>query len=189
MNWVAYSVVKKVRPFQKAIGEVVRAGQIFDFFAGVVLRSGGETIPSVRPGVSVEITREPVGVVGIITPWNFPIAIPAWKIAPALAVAVTLSFEPSLGDQASVTAACVLAAVSIVLGALLCVPAGRLADRIGKARVASFCMIASALAAFGTAASFGGAPWITVIFVLIWGGFHNTRFRAVFRAGRRCNPT
>src|SRR6185437_13313662 len=45
----------------------------------------GEAMPSVRPGIKVEITREPVGVVGIITPWNFPIAIPAWKIAPALA--------------------------------------------------------------------------------------------------------
>jgi len=88
-----------------------------------------------------------------------------------VAVAVALSFEPNLGEEASVTAARVLAAVSIVLGALLCVPAGRLADRIGKARIAGFCMIASAFAAFGTAASFGGDPWITVIFVLIWGAF------------------
>src|SRR3954469_17857061 len=69
----------------EAIGEVQRAGNIFKFFAGEALRPGGETMPSVRPGVDVELTREPVGVVGIITPWNFPIAIPAWKIAPALA--------------------------------------------------------------------------------------------------------
>ena len=66
----------------EAIGEVARAGQIFKFFAGEALRVPGERLASVRPGVDVEVTREPVGVVGIITPWNFPIAIPAWKIAP-----------------------------------------------------------------------------------------------------------
>jgi len=79
----------------EGIGEVVRASQIFDFFAGEVLRFGGETIPSVRPGVSVEMTREPLGVVGIITPWNFPIAIPAWKIAPALCYGNTVVFKPA----------------------------------------------------------------------------------------------
>lgn len=79
----------------EGIGEVVRAGQIFDFFAGEVLRLAGESIPSVRPGVGVEVTREPVGVVGIITPWNFPIAIPAWKIAPALAYGNTVVFKPA----------------------------------------------------------------------------------------------
>ena len=68
----------------EAIGEVVRAGQIFDFFAGEALRIPGEKFPSVRPGVDIEVTREAVGVVGIIAPWNFPIAIPSWKIAPAL---------------------------------------------------------------------------------------------------------
>ena len=69
----------------EGIGEVTRAGQIFLFFSGECLRMAGEKVPSVRPGIDVEITREPVGVVGLITPWNFPIAIPAWKIAPALA--------------------------------------------------------------------------------------------------------
>src|SRR5882724_3340911 len=68
----------------EGVGEATRAGQIFEFFAGEALRLSGETIPSVRPGVGVEITREAIGVVGIITPWNFPIAIPSWKIAPAL---------------------------------------------------------------------------------------------------------
>ena len=77
------------------IGEVVRAGAIFKFFAGEALRLGGEKIPSVRPGVEVEIAREPVGVVGIITPWNFPIAIPAWKIAPALAYGNCIVFKPA----------------------------------------------------------------------------------------------
>lgn len=79
----------------EGIGETVRAAQIFDFFVGEALRLAGETLPSVRPGVGVEITREPVGVVGIITPWNFPIAIPAWKIAPALCYGNTVVFKPA----------------------------------------------------------------------------------------------
>ncbi|MEQ8599319.1 MAG: aldehyde dehydrogenase family protein [Devosia sp.] len=79
----------------EGIGEVTRAAQIFDFFAGEVLRLAGEVLPSVRPGVGVEITREPIGVVGIITPWNFPIAIPAWKIAPALAYGNTVVVKPA----------------------------------------------------------------------------------------------
>jgi len=79
----------------EAIGEVARAGYIFKFFAGEALRSGGEALPSVRPGIGVEITREPVGVVGLITPWNFPIAIPAWKIAPALAFGNTVVLKPA----------------------------------------------------------------------------------------------
>ncbi len=79
----------------EGIGEVVRAAAIFDFFAGEALRLIGETVPSVRPGVGVEITREAVGVVGIITPWNFPIAIPTWKIAPALVFGNTIVFKPA----------------------------------------------------------------------------------------------
>lgn len=83
------------KPLAEGIGEVVRAGNIFKFFAGEVLRSGGETLPSVRPGIQVEISREPVGVVALITPWNFPIAIPAWKIAPALAYGNCVVFKPA----------------------------------------------------------------------------------------------
>ena len=79
----------------EGIGEVARAGQIFDFFAGEALRLTGEAVPSVRPGVGVEMTREPVGVIGIITPWNFPIAIPAWKIAPALCYGNCVVFKPA----------------------------------------------------------------------------------------------
>ncbi|MFC3533285.1 aldehyde dehydrogenase family protein [Vogesella facilis] len=79
----------------EAVAEVGRAGQIFRFFAGEALRIGGELLASVRPGVSVEVSHEPVGVVGIITPWNFPIAIPAWKIAPALAYGNTVVFKPA----------------------------------------------------------------------------------------------
>lgn len=79
----------------EGIGEAARAGNIFKFFAGECLRLTGETVPSVRPGIGVEITREPLGVVGIITPWNFPIAIPAWKIAPALAFGNCVVVKPA----------------------------------------------------------------------------------------------
>lgn len=79
----------------EAIGEVTRAGHIFKFFAGECLRLSGETLPSVRVGVGVEITREPIGVIALITPWNFPIAIPAWKIAPALAFGNCVIFKPA----------------------------------------------------------------------------------------------
>ncbi len=79
----------------EAIGETIRASQIFEFFAGEALRLAGEVVPSVRPNIGVEITREPLGVIGIITPWNFPIAIPAWKIAPALCYGNTVVFKPA----------------------------------------------------------------------------------------------
>jgi aldehyde dehydrogenase (NAD+) len=83
------------KTLKEGIGEVARAGNIFKFFGGEALRLSGEIVPSVRPGVHVEVTREPVGVVGIITPWNFPIAIPAWKIAPALAFGNCVVFKPA----------------------------------------------------------------------------------------------
>ena len=79
----------------EALGEVTRAGNIFKFFAGEALRAHGQVLASVRPGVGVEVTREPVGVVGVITPWNFPLAIPAWKIAPALAFGNCVVFKPA----------------------------------------------------------------------------------------------
>ena len=79
----------------EGVMEAGRAAQIFDFFAGEALRLSGELLPSVRPGVTVEITREPVGVVGLITPWNFPVAIPAWKLAPALCHGNTVVIKPA----------------------------------------------------------------------------------------------
>jgi aldehyde dehydrogenase (NAD+) len=79
----------------EGIGEVTRAGNIFKFFAGEALRLRGDKLASVRPGVEIEVTREPVGTVGIIAPWNFPMAIPAWKIAPALAFGNTVVFKPA----------------------------------------------------------------------------------------------
>jgi aldehyde dehydrogenase (NAD+) len=79
----------------EGIGETHRAAQVFHFFAGECLRISGEKLASIRPGVEVDITREPVGVIGLITPWNFPIAIPAWKIAPALAYGNCVVFKPA----------------------------------------------------------------------------------------------
>ncbi len=79
----------------EGIGEAARAGNIFKFFAAEALRPHGEVVASVRPGIDVEMTREPVGVIGMITPWNFPLAIPAWKIAPALAFGNCVVFKPA----------------------------------------------------------------------------------------------
>lgn len=79
----------------EGIGEAARAGQIFKFFAGETLRQTGDRLASVRPGVDVDVTRFPVGVIGLITPWNFPIAIPAWKIAPALAYGNAVVLKPA----------------------------------------------------------------------------------------------
>jgi aldehyde dehydrogenase (NAD+) len=83
------------KTYPEARAEVVRAGQILKYFAGVALQPHGLALDSVRPGIEVTVTREPVGVVSVITPWNFPIAIPAWKIAPALAFGNTVVFKPA----------------------------------------------------------------------------------------------
>lgn len=79
----------------EGIGEATRAAQLFKFYAQEALRIEGLAIASIRPGVRIEVRHEPVGVVGMITPWNFPIAIPAWKIAPALAFGNTVVFKPA----------------------------------------------------------------------------------------------
>lgn len=112
----------------ESIGEAARAGQIFKFFAGEALRIPGEKLASTRPGVEVEITREPVGVVGIIAPWNFPLAIPAWKIAPALAYGNSVVFKP-----AEIVPGCAWALAEILSRAGL--PAGVFNLVIGSGRV------------------------------------------------------
>ena len=76
-------------------GEVVRAARILKYFAGEALRRHGRTLESTRPGIDVATHREAVGVFGLITPWNFPIAIPAWKAAPALAFGNTVVLKPA----------------------------------------------------------------------------------------------
>lgn len=83
------------KPLGNGVAETMRAAQIFKFFAQETLRIEGIALASVRPGVDVTITREPVGVVGLIAPWNFPIAIPAWKISPALAYGNCVVFKPA----------------------------------------------------------------------------------------------
>ena len=92
------------KPLAEGIGETVRAAQIFLFFSGEALRLTGDKLASVRPGVDIEITREPVGVVGMICPWNFPIAIPAWKTAPALAYGNCVVLKPAELVPATATA-------------------------------------------------------------------------------------
>jgi alpha-ketoglutaric semialdehyde dehydrogenase len=79
----------------EGIGEVTRAGRIFKYFAGEALRLHGQNLASTRAGVDVMTSREPLGVFGLITPWNFPIAIPAWKSAPALAFGNTVVIKPA----------------------------------------------------------------------------------------------
>ena len=122
----------------EAVGEAARAGNIFKFFAGEALRGGGESIPSVRPGVGVEITREPVGVVGLIAPWNFPLAIPAWKIAPALAYGNSVIFKP-----AELVPACGWALAEIISRASL--PAGTFNLVMGSGREVGQTMVDSPL--------------------------------------------
>lgn len=87
----------------EAVGEVGRAGRVFKYFAGEALRRHGQNLDSTRPGVEVQTYRQAVGVFGLITPWNFPIAIPAWKAAPALAFGNTVVIKPA--DQTPATAA------------------------------------------------------------------------------------
>lgn len=79
----------------EGIAEAARSGYMFKYFAGEVVRQRGDRLTSVRAGIDIEVTREPVGVVGLITPWNFPLAIPSWKIAPALAYGNTVVFKPA----------------------------------------------------------------------------------------------
>ncbi len=112
----------------EGIGEATRAAQLFKFYAQEALRVEGLAIASTRPGVRIEVRHEPVGVVGMITPWNFPIAIPAWKIAPALAFGNTVVFKP-----AELTPGCAWALAEILSRAG--VPAGVFNLVMGSGRI------------------------------------------------------
>ncbi|MBT3623872.1 MAG: aldehyde dehydrogenase family protein [Gammaproteobacteria bacterium] len=83
------------KPFAEGKGEVFRAGQFFTYFAAEVLRQIGDNADSVRDGIEVDVRREPVGVVAIISPWNFPTATAVWKIAPALAFGNAVVWKPA----------------------------------------------------------------------------------------------
>ncbi|MDE1150536.1 MAG: aldehyde dehydrogenase family protein [Azospirillaceae bacterium] len=120
----------------EGIAETVRASQVFTFFAGECLRTPGEHLASLRPGVEVEITREAVGVAGVIAPWNFPIAIPAWKVAPALAYGNAVVFKPAE----------VVPATSLLLTRIIAdsgLPAGVFNTVFGAGRVIGEAMVAS----------------------------------------------
>ncbi|ABV92323.1 aldehyde dehydrogenase [Dinoroseobacter shibae DFL 12 = DSM 16493] len=97
------------KPLAEGKGEVYRAGQFFTYFAAEALRQHGDLAESVRPGIEIDVRREAVGVVAIISPWNFPVATPAWKIAPALAFGNAVVWKP-----ANVTPASAIALTEII---------------------------------------------------------------------------
>ena len=92
------------KPLAEGKGEVFRAGQFFTYYAAEVLRQLGENADSVRPGIEVDVRREPVGVVAIISPWNFPTATASWKIAPALCYGNAVIWKPANVTPASAVA-------------------------------------------------------------------------------------
>ena len=92
------------KPFAEGKGEIYRAGQFFHYYAAEVHRQIGDTADSVRPGIEIETWREPMGVVGVISPWNFPMATPVWKIAPALAFGNAVVWKPANLVPCSATA-------------------------------------------------------------------------------------
>lgn len=83
------------RPYPECLAEIRRSAQIFHWFAGEALRVSGEFVQGLRPGYNIEVSRAPIGVVGVITAWNFPMCMPAWKIAAALAFGNCVVFKPS----------------------------------------------------------------------------------------------
>lgn len=92
------------KPLAEGKGEVYRAGQFFTYYAAETLRQIGDTADSVRPGIEIDVRREPVGVVAVISPWNFPTATASWKIAPALAFGNAVIWKPANLTPASAVA-------------------------------------------------------------------------------------
>jgi len=89
------------KPRAEGIGEVIRSGQFFTYYAAEALRQIGDSADSVRPGIEIDVRREPMGVVAVISPWNFPMATAAWKIAPALAFGNAVIWKPANVTPAS----------------------------------------------------------------------------------------
>ena len=83
------------KPLAEGKGEVFRAGQFFTYYAAECLRQIGENADSVRPDIEIDVRREPVGVVAVISPWNFPTATASWKIAPALCYGNAVVWKPA----------------------------------------------------------------------------------------------
>lgn len=92
------------KPLAEGKGELYRAGQFFTYYAHEVLRQLGENADSVRPDIEIDMRREPVGTVAIISPWNFPTATASWKIAPALAYGNAVIWKPANNTPASAVA-------------------------------------------------------------------------------------
>ena len=93
---LAIAITREVgKPIGEARGEVARAGVILRYYAGEAVRQIGDVIPAQAPGALQFTLRDPLGVVALITPWNFPVAIPLWKAAPALAFGNTVVMKPS----------------------------------------------------------------------------------------------
>jgi len=92
------------KPLAEGKGEVFRAGQFFTYYAAECLRQLGENADSVRAGVEVDVRREPIGTVAIISPWNFPTATASWKIAPALCYGNAVVWKPANITPASAVA-------------------------------------------------------------------------------------
>ncbi|BAU12137.1 aldehyde dehydrogenase [Leptolyngbya sp. NIES-3755] len=82
------------KPIREARDEVNLAADCFDYYAGAINKVGGQTIPVAASGTCLTL-REPIGVCGMIAPWNFPIAITSWKVAPALAMGNTIVLKPA----------------------------------------------------------------------------------------------
>jgi alpha-ketoglutaric semialdehyde dehydrogenase len=135
------------KPLREAVAEVARAGQVFKFFAGEALRVQGETIASARPDVQVDITREAIGVIGVIAPWSVPFLNPAWTIAPALAYGNTVIFK-----CAELVPACGAALAEVISRAQL--PSGVFNFLVGSGREVGQALVDSPLV---DAISFAGS--------------------------------
>jgi len=83
------------KPIKEATDEVIKSAEFFSYFAAESIRLKGAFMDSPRDSVDIEVINEPVGVIGVITPWNYPLAIAAWKIAPALAFGNSVILKPS----------------------------------------------------------------------------------------------
>ena len=94
-QWGLELAVEEGKTRLEGVGEVRRAAQILRYYGAEGDRAGGEIFASPRTGEQILVTRKPVGVVGVITPFNFPIAIPAWKIVPALVYGNTVVWKPA----------------------------------------------------------------------------------------------
>lgn len=92
------------KPLAEGKGEVYRAGQFFTYYAAECLRLTGENADSVRDGVEIDVRREPIGTVAVISPWNFPTATASWKIAPALCYGNAVVWKPANITPASAVA-------------------------------------------------------------------------------------